>query len=89
MKTLKRTTTKQKIKNFLKTLFSTKYPLIKLISLALISAITILIEQQIAWGIFFDIEDFLHHENFAAILIAFATGIIFTLIILKKPIRKN
>jgi Na+(H+)/acetate symporter ActP len=34
-----------------------------------IIALLILIEQQITWGMFFDLGDFLHHENFAIILL--------------------
>lgn len=40
------------------------------------AALVILVEQYVTYGILWSWSDFLHHENFAAILFAFSAGIL-------------
>jgi hypothetical protein len=49
----------------------------------LLIATIIFLDQVYYWNVFFEPSDFLHHENLALLCIAFATGIIFTWLILR------
>lgn len=37
---------------------------------------SLLVHQTIVWGRFFEMDDFLHHENFFVLFFAFGVGII-------------
>jgi len=40
--------------------------------LCVLAAIAILVQQFIVWGVWFELDDFLHHENFAVVLLTIA-----------------
>lgn len=45
-----------------------------------IIAIMILVHQVINWGMWWKWSDFLHHENFAAVMFAFSGGVAFVFV---------
>lgn len=55
---------------------NTRFYLIFTSYMIVMVAIIILLQQGIQHGVFFEPGDFLHHENFALILVFFALGIL-------------
>ena len=47
----------------------------KIVSLLIFVAFLIMLDQYVGFGIWWSWDQFLHHENFAAILIAFSGGL--------------
>ena len=47
----------------------------------------ILLHQALRWGTWFELRQFWHHENVAAVLFAFAGGILFTLTTRRRTVR--
>jgi len=52
-----------------------KSTIVIIIIVLLLGAGAILIHQLVNWGMLFNPDDFLHHENFALLLVAFAGGL--------------
>jgi len=55
----------------------------------LLAAAVILVEQYITWGVFFEAGDFLHHENFAVILVVIAMTIVIILAVSTKQKKRR
>jgi len=55
-----------------------------IIVVAFSSAFLIMLEQWITWGSFWEVDQTLHHETFAIVLIMFACGMIIAFLILKR-----
>jgi len=63
--------------------------LVLVVVVSIIIAMVIMIDQWIEWGHFWDVDQALHHETFFLVLVSFAAGIMFTMILVSIKIRKS